>query len=366
MLRFKTAMSTGNPSSPQSGFLRFTLGGLQQVAGWVASVLPDRDQQLVWQEFRNKALVFGLFANVESVLQLTPGQTYSAAELVERALRLDPFESVWAMEGIGHFLAERHLDGRQPFIPPDSAGVPAHVFVALHVGMGLSFANRSLSTLMKTPSPLEVRQAVESFTRLCKLCSTPGFEPVAFEALGLVTRNVYPHLVQSVARQSAGIDPELEEYFWHGVGRGLYFLPGNAMPASCAPWIAIKAAEREAPHEMARRNMLAGLVWAVTLVNLRHPEIPALFLKHHSNVLCQDDVFRNGLASAILIWLASSPQDPSLKSFFLFHPDAGDRNFCRLWNDQVKYPCRNMLREGGLRPEELLPVPTAFRYKPYA
>jgi len=340
-------MNNGNPSSPQSGLFRLTLGGLQQVAGWVASVLPDRDQRLVWQEFRNKALAFELFANVDSVLKLRPGHNYSAAELIERALRLDLYESVWAMEGVGHLLAERQL------FPSDTADVSPRLLVPLHVGMGLSIANRTLSTLRKTPSELEVRQAVESFTRLCESGSTPGFEPVAFEALGLVARNVYPDLVQSVARQSAGVEAELEEYFWHGVGRGLYFLPGNAMPASCAPWIAIKAAERESPHESARRNMLAGLVWALTLVNLRHPEIPALFLKHHGDVVCGDDVFRNGLTSAILIWRASSPEDPSLQAFFRYHPDPGDRNLCQLWDDQVT----------NLRPNEHSSIPAAFRYR---
>jgi hypothetical protein len=356
-------MNNGNPSSPQSGLFRLTLGGLQQVAGWVASVLPDRDQRLVWQEFRNKALAFELFANVDSVLKLKPNQSYSAAELIERALQLDPYESVWAVEGVGHFLAERCRDAVHPLFRCDSAGVPPRLLVPLNVGMGLSFANRILSTLRETPSQLEVRHAVSSFTQICETSSTPGFEPVAFEALGLVARNVYPQLVRSVARQSAGIEAELEEYFWHGVGRGLYFLPGNAMPASCAPWIAVKAAERESPHELARRNMLAGLVWAMTLVNLRHPEIPALFLKHHGEVVCRDDVFRNGLTSAVLIWLSSSPEDPSLQSFFRYRPGPGDRNFCQLWDDQVTHPCRLRFPEGGLPLHEQPSVPEAFRYR---
>jgi hypothetical protein len=236
-----------NPSSPQSGLFRLTLGGLQQMAGWIASVLPDRDQRLVWQEFQNKALVFDLFANVESVLHLSPGHSYSAAELIERALRLDQYESAWAVEGVGHFLAERHPVAGQRLFYFDGEPVAARWFVPLHVGMGLSFANRILSGLAAYPSPTQVREAVDAFIRICESNSHRGFEHVAHEALGLVTRNVYSHLVQSVARQLAGIDPEIEDYFWHGVGRGLYFLPANAMPASCAPWIAINAAEREAP-----------------------------------------------------------------------------------------------------------------------
>jgi hypothetical protein len=357
-------MNNGN--SPQSGLLRLTLGGLQQMAGWVASVLPDRDQKLVWQEFRNKAVVFDLFANVESVLHLRPGHSYSATELIERALRLDPFESAWVVEGVGHYLAERHPGVGQPLFALDGLSVAPRWFVPLNVGMGLSFASRILSRLPAKPSAQQVRDAVQAFMRLCENNSHPGFEAVAHEALGLVTRNVYSHLVQPVARQLAEIDPEIEEYFWHGVGRGLYFLPANAMPASCAPWIAVSAAQREAPHELARRNMLAGLVWAITLVNLRNPEILSLFVKYHRDAVCQDDVFRNGLTSAILIWLACSPGDRSLRAFLQYRPDAGDRRFCHLWNEQVTLPCGDMLRDGDLSPDEQQCVPAAFRYRTHA
>lgn len=359
-------MNSGNPSSPQRGLFRLTLGGLQQMAGWVASVLPDRDQRLVWQEFRNKAVVFDLFANVESALQLRPGHSYSAAELIERALRLDPYETAWAVEGVGHFLAERHPGVGQRLFSFDGAPVASRWFVPLNVGMGLSFASRILSRLTAKPPAAQVREAVHAFMRLCENNAHPGFEAVAHEALGLVTRNVYSHLVQLVARQLAEIQPEIEEYFWHGVGRGLYFLPANAMPASCAPWIAVNAAQREAPHELARRNMLAGVVWAITLVNLRHPEILTLFVKYHRDAVCQDDVFRNGLTSAILIWLACSPEDPSLREFLRYRPDPEDRKLSHLWNEQVTLACEGVLRDGGLGTDEQRRVPAAFRYRPCA
>ena len=117
---------------------------------------------------------------------------------------------------------------------------------------------------------------------------------------------------------------------------------------------------------MARRNMLAGLVWAITLVNLRNPEIPALFLKYHSDVVCQDDVFRNGLTSAMLIWLDCSPEDPSLRAFLCYRPDSADRDLYQLWDEQVIHACRDILREGGLSLDERQRVPAAFRYRAYA
>jgi hypothetical protein len=349
-------MGTG----PQSGLFRRTLGGVRQVAGWVASRLPDREQRLVWQEFRNKARAFDLFANVESALDLQPGGSYSAGELAEKVQRKDSYEAPWIMEGMGHFLADRHRDAGQPLFL--AGAVPARCFVPLHVGMGLCFANRVLGELSCQPPETRVRAAVERFLGLCRNGAQPGFEPVAHEVLGLVARNVYPRLVRAIARAAAEIRPEIEEYFWHGVGRGLYFLPANAMPSSCAPWIAIDGVQNEAPHPAARRNMLAGLAWALVLVNLQYPEIPALFLKHHSDVLCPDNIFRNGITSAMRIWIASSPDDPSPKGLIRHRPDPFDRDLCWLWAEQVVQPCEEMIRRGGPAPDEPTPLPQVFRY----
>ena len=355
-------MSTG----PQSGLFRRTLGGVQQVAGWVASLLPDRDQRLVWQEFRNKARAFDLFANLESALDLQPSRSYSAGELVDKVLQKDPYESPWIMEGVGHYLADRHRDASQPLF---SGSLAARCLVPLHVGMGLSFANRVLGSLSSESPEARVREAVDTFIGQCHNTAQPGFEPVAHEGLGLVARNVYPRLVRAVARAAAEIRPGIEEYFWHGVGRGLYFLPANAMPSSCAPWIAIDAAQKESPHPVARRNMLAGLAWALILVNLQHPEIPALFLKHHGDVLCPDNIFRNGITSAMRIWLACSPEDPAPKRLIGYRPDPSDRDLCRLWAEQVVEPCEEMIRRGGPAPDEPTPLPQVFHYisePPYA
>jgi hypothetical protein len=347
-------------TGPQSGLFRRTLGGVRQVAGWVASLLPDCDQRLVWQEFRNKARAFDLFANVESGLQLQSGRSYSAGDLIEKLQPMDPYESPWIIEGVGHFLADRHREASQPLF--GSGELPVRWLVPLHVGMGLSFANRVLRGLPSQPAEPRVQEAVESFVGLCRGNAQPGFECVAHEALGLVTRNLYPRLVRPVALAAAEIGPEIEEYFWHGVGRGLYFLPANAMPSSCAPWIAIDAAQKESPHPAARRNTLAGLAWALILVNLQYPEIPALFLKHHSGVLCQHNIFRNGITSAMRIWIASSPEDPSPKCLIGYQPDRSDGDLCRLWAEQVVQPCEKLIRTGSPAPDERTHLPQVFRY----
>jgi hypothetical protein len=345
-------------SSPQRGLFRFTLAGLQKLADLIASILPDANQRARWQELRNKARVFELFANVKVVLGLARETCCSTSELIGKASGLEAFESVWAVEGVGHLLAERWTESSGPLFPE----VPRRWLVPLHVGMGLSFANRTLKSLSARPTEPEARLALERFTHLCRSASHGGFELVSYEALGLVTRTLYPHLVRLVARQAAQIKPELEELFWHGVGRGLYFLMANALPSRCAPWAALQEIQREPPHVAARRNTLAGFVWALTLVNLPQPEILALFLKHHRGVLCEGDAFRNGLTSSILVWMECAPEDATAYRFIEHCPEPGDQDLCHLWTEEVTRPCSELLRIRRLRRDTHRCLPEVFRY----
>ena len=100
-------------------------------------------------------------------------------------------------------------------------------------------------------------------------------------------------MVRIVDRGLSAIDPDIVGYFWHGVGRGLYFLPINALPCSSSTWRAVEMAHEEAPHTLGRLNALGGLAWAVTLVNIRHPAILEAFL----NVM-----MRPGWQRCILHW----------------------------------------------------------------
>jgi hypothetical protein len=356
------ATSKAGWGSPQRGLIRLTTVWLEQFAGSLSSLLPDWDQRLVWREFKNKITVFDLFANVESALRLTPCLAWTLSELMERTILMDPFESVWAMEGIGHLMEERSWQaGRGPrsFLR-DNASLSPRSLVPLHSGMGLSLAGRVLSTLDAESPGGEVRAAVERFHELCHDYSVEGLAMVAFESLGLVVRTLHPHLARQISLHLSDISFDLDDYFWHGVGRGLYFLPCNAMPSSCAPWKAVDCAVREPPHETGRRNAIAGVVWALALVNLRDPAIVALFLQHHAKT-ADAAVFQNGLASALLIWRYMAPGDSTLQSFLNYRP--ADQLLSQVWFRHVKGPCCGLYREERDSPFDRRLVSEAFRYK---
>ena len=132
-------------------------------------------------------------------------------------------------------------------------------------------------------------------------------------------------------------------YFWHGVGRAIYFAPTNVLPGSNSSERALKATREEAPHELGKRNALSGLAWAMTLVNIRHPEVLESFLKHHGDQLLDREAFINGVSSSVMIWCESTDDDPCLKAFYQYEPDPSNEIGRQRWERMVHRPCEEAL-----------------------
>src|ERR1044071_8084565 len=197
----------------------------------------------------------------------------------------------------------------------------------------------NVDSVLNLPGGTEI--TLMKFIELCQHSSRSGYVEVACEALGLVTRNLYSHLVQVVDRQLHEIDEKLAGYFWHGVGRAIYFAPTNFLPFNNSPWRAVEMAQREPPHEVGRLNALVGLVWALTLVNIYQPKILETLLRRHGRELSQQDALANGVSSAVIIWLDSTGDHSCLDALFQHRPDS-DLN--RLWTEQVLQPGQNALQ----------------------
>ncbi|MEK6279432.1 MAG: hypothetical protein AABN95_03685 [Acidobacteriota bacterium] len=319
------------------------------VAATTACLSPGRQNRLAWLELQNKLETFNLFAHVDLAMDLPRPRVASLAELVERASKLGPYRSVWAMEGVGHLYAE--LCGARA-IPVDLRGqagaLPASSLVALHAGAGLSFASRCLETITPQSADAEVRAALERFVTLCDENSHDAYLGATYEALGLAARNLHPQLLADIDRHLAEMSEELVGYFWHGVGRGIYFAPTNFLPNGGGR--ALNQALQESPHDLGRLNAVAGLVWALVLVNVRHPEVIANFLRDKADEL-NCDVFANGLYSAVVIWRDSSTDDEVLNAFCRYRP--ADLRTSALWETYVSAPCHEallihpVLRDGG-------------------
>jgi hypothetical protein len=340
--------------------------------GWVDSLLvPRRDAGAVQQEFANKLEIIKLVTQVHAQLGLDAASTEPLTALVERAAELETFPRLWAIEGLGNYYADRAWDRSGAADPvalltdAATAGLPPWSLTMLHAGIGMSFAKKALAGLEPTSADDTVRSRIARFADLCRQSSRIGYAGAALESLGLATRTLYPKLVPVIDREIPNVDPSLHGYFWHGAGRAMYFDPMNMLPSVNAPWRAIRRLDEEAPHPLARRNALAGLAWALTVVNMRHPSVMESFLRHHAELAAADDAFANGVISALLMRYDTTRDDGRITPF-VYHQPAEDAPAASRWRALITLPCEHALK---VTYAELIAAGTLedlFHYRPAA
>ena len=216
-----------------------------------------------------------------------------------------------------------------------SSVLPAKSLTMMHAGIGLGFAQSLLSTVTPYSDAAVVRATLRRFVTLVDENSRPGYEGAAYESLGLVTRFWHAELVPVVDAHLREFAPHTVGYFWHGVGRSLYFNPLYFIPGLLSPWLQI---EREAPDEFAYLNMTAGLAWATTIVNVRQPEIMENFLRTHADFATRTPAFVNGLMSVLIMGIDITPGDTYIVQFLEYRPDPSDARIAELWERLVRGP----------------------------
>jgi hypothetical protein len=331
------------------------LQGVLQSTGLLQTFIPEYKIRTTLAEFRNKLQAFYLFQHISSVLNL-PATNLCLAEMLERAASLGPFFSVWATEGLGHYHTSKHFIRSFPesLLSDSRADLPRTSLIPLHAGMGLALAEASLKHGSNS------RNLADHFLDLCHKNAREGYLGAAIESLGVAVRNLRPDLVASLDREFAQRDEGLLEYFWHGVGRGIYFTPANSL-LWMAPWQGYQMCLQEPPHLLGQINALAGFAWALTLVNIQAPQVLAAFFKHHQENLWHENAFKNGIFSAFVIWLESAPGDLSIQTLRSFRPETSG-TLAAIWDRCVKQPCENALeRHPRLQSEGSLG--DLFRYR---
>ncbi len=246
------------------------------------------------------------------------------------------YPGLWAVEGLGHDYAVHCWDNGKPvrnlLTDEKTMNLPAKSLTMLHAGIGLAFAEKLLAKLTPYSSRRETAGILDEFIGLCRENAREGYIGAAYESLGLVTRTWHPQLVGMVDEYLGALSDELLGYFWHGAGRALYFLPLYFVPELLSAWTAV---DEEPPHEIGRRNAVAGLAWATTLVNIRQPEIMLRLLRQRGEQLSRTDAFANGVASACIVGWDLTDGDVHIESFCQYRPPDSDRELSGEWQKLV-------------------------------
>jgi hypothetical protein len=286
------------PSSTVQDGLRSALRAMEQSVRLMRLFPPAR--VLLSEEIENKLLALRLFYFAQDELGLAKSGT-DIDEAARIAGTREAFQSIWMMEGAAYRYARSGGRIRH-------AQVPERYFIPLHAGAGMAFAQSAIGALPQRPGRQALSQCVEGFLERCRSNARPGWEEAIFESLGLIVRLERPELLGPLSDASEAIDPELRALFWHGAGRGLYFAPGAMTPLPGAHGWALDKALKDAPRPGDKRNAVAGYSWAVTLVNVRHPEsVSSLLARCVAVGVCEP--FTNGFISALLAWKHMAPAD---------------------------------------------------------
>lgn len=321
-----------------SGHLYKTgIDAVRVIAESLGARAQGSSRELVWQELGNKLQSFGTFRYVETVLDIAPQSDVTLPALIHKANACDSYIKVWATEGVGHFYAERVWQDEQ--IPTELltdetlVGLPLQSLIALHAGMGLSLAKHCLRNVHKNSERKEVEVAVARFVELCTNNARPGYVGISFEALGLIVQTLYPTLCLLFDQTLHKLEPNLLGFYWHGVGRGAYFMPRSSLTWDAQNWASLRA-----PHELGQRNLLAGLAWPVTLVNIRHPEIMAQFIARNGDFVEANDAFATGIAASLIVWRHSTRGDAYLDRFCNYQKSSNNQTLHRRWTEWVQRP----------------------------
>jgi hypothetical protein len=325
---------------------------MQRSARLMGAVTPDG---LLgdWRELDNKIEAFRLFQWADRELPIHGGPP---RPVVPGGRHSEAFHSIWVLEGAGHMAGlSSSLSVRGLLSDRKAANLPETAMIPLHAGMGTAFAEKFFKGLGSNPSPREIGKTLRRYVDLCSANCRPGWEDACIEPFGLVVRCLYSELVDQVSKAAGAISPELRALFWHGVGRGLYFVPGNFMPLPGARKRMVKSVVVEASDFQDRQNVYAGLVWAVTLVNLPDPSIVRSLAGICAELEIQDG-FTNGLVSAALAWRHMAPEDTRYVRVYTGHGTA-------LWKEWIAAPVRDALDNilPGLREQNQIPALYSYR-----
>jgi len=355
----------GLPSPTPRSVLRATVRMIRETADGFSSTLSTEDGA-EWQQLANKLEAFELFQFADAALGLPETNDVPLDERLSRAEPFDSYRRLWLVEGLGYAHAEKCRDAADGLLVGEHTDtIPRACLMPLHTGMGLSLARLTLTRGGPPRTTEACRAAVEQFLTLCRRHGRPGYREAALEALGLIARNLAPQSLNLIDRELARIDGSLVAMFWHGAGRGLFFAPTRMLPGTCSLWHSIGETRRDAPHRAGRENALAGLVWASTMVNMRHPRLLRTFVEQHGDQLdpAERGAFAHGVSSAVSLWYDVNGRDRRLVELLGAAARPAGASTGHLWDALVVTPVAEALaRHEALAREQRLG--SLFSYQP--
>ena len=285
------------------------------------------------------------------------------ASLVAETYRRDPKHTAFLLERLCYDFVKGHRRSGRAGRGASSEEIPRHLLdgsaaapgalpeqslILLHAGLGMALTEILLLPVPRGSPASAFAAALDSFAAQVEANARPEFAAVAFESLGLMVRRFIPRLHAPVETCLRARDERLAAYYWHGAGRGIYFLPGLFHPFPGRARRGLEICRREPLEPRHRLDALAGFCFASTMINLRHPELVARLLPYLGPG--EIEALASGVAGALLTRHHTSPDQPGVRTFL--RPLAANltgrgarrgaglgADLAGLWENAVRRPC---------------------------
>ena len=332
---------------------------------WIPAI--GRDAGI--EEMRAKIHAFGCFRNPEAWIQGPQCTLQDWPLFVEASHSFDPYTAIWLKEGWATRLIDRHLRANSEFPCLSISGAQSETLSAsrltLHTGAGMSFAKFTLSKWAATAQMPALGSVIDEFIERSGERALPNYRRCVVEPLGLVVRTLHPHLMAPISRLLSARSDEECASFWHGSGRGLYFDPIHFVPFVPMRRWSLDEAVSSAPGACARANLLSGFFWAMTLVNIQHPEVVIGFLGSMPVEHWRQDAsaVADGVSAAILVWHHLTGDHAVAEHFFEHVPSRAPETLRRLWEDQIVSLARRRLADDYQKLRQEDRIADIFRFR---
>lgn len=323
-------------------------GGSRPAAA-VAAAVAARGRELGsnFQEFGGKLVVYYL-VRIRAQRRAVRGDRDLAA-LVAETCRRDPKHLAFLLERLCYdFVSGAWRAGKEPLHLLDgeaAASLPEQSLILLHTGLGMALTQHLFRPLRPDQPAAAFDAALDRFAGLVSANARPEFAAVAFEALGVMVRRFLPHLHEPLEARLRARDAGLASYYWHGVGRAIYFLPSLFHPFPGTARRGLEICRREPVETHHRLDALAGFSFASTMINLRHPELVARLLAYLEQG--ETEALASGVAGALLTRHHTNPEEPAVREFLrpLGEPwsATADGRLRGVWETAVRKPCAEAL-----------------------
>ena len=335
-------------------------------AGTACTMTLDQQQRRATRaELQRMVRVFSDFRDAYKSPQLNKADLPVLQPFLQRTVEADnPSSLVWLIEGAGYRYGQWLVQGRTPGFSSDVllSLLPARAVQPFYRGVGL-YVGHAYAAKWERESP-ESGVVLKDFEALIEHNPELGTQQAFIvDSVGFLLRLIFPRLLRQIDAILQKSRPDLTHYLWFGAGRAIYFRFPRALYPREHGWLGVKRLPGEALRTSDLEGALAGLGFAVTLVNIDQPEFLEDFFRQHAEELSAGAGFSRGVREALDMWRSLHGVVGIFEALSEHEPRTLDDTASALWHSTIKASSEPV--SAGAAPPKNFPLEYGFsRSKP--